>query len=200
MIVFFYKIRRGLISVSTTILNRIQLRLNNATIGNSFYTCGMLLVRNFGGHKAICIGNNVTMNSCRLANPIGGDTKTILYTCEKGKIIIHDNVKLSNVTFFSRGKIEIGSDTFIGGGTRIYDTDFHSVFPRYRINCMDIEHIPVKEVVVGKRVFIGSNVLILKGVHIGDESVIGAGSVVTKNVPQGEIWAGNPAKFIKKLY
>ena len=46
--------------------------------------------------------------------------------------------------------------------------------------------------------FIGSNVTILKGVTIGDEAVVGAGSIVTKDIPAGEIWAGNPARFIRK--
>ena len=41
--------------------------------------------------------------------------------------------------------------------------------------------------------------MILKGVIIGEKSIIGAGSVVTKTVPPGEIWAGNPAKFVKRI-
>lgn len=45
----------------------------------------------------------------------------------------------------------------------------------------------------------GAHTIILKGVHIGKGAVIGAGSVVTKNIPENEIWAGNPAKFIKKV-
>lgn len=48
-------------------------------------------------------------------------------------------------------------------------------------------------------VFIGAKCIILKGVTIGENSVIGAGSVVTKNVPANQIWAGNPAKFIKNV-
>ena len=47
--------------------------------------------------------------------------------------------------------------------------------------------------------FIGANSIILKGVTIGERSIIGAGSVVTKNIPDDEIWAGNPAKFIRKI-
>ena len=54
------------------------------------------------------------------------------------------------------------------------------------------------EVHIGDRVFIGMNSLIVNAVRIGDDAVVGAGSVVTKDIPAGEVWAGNPAKFIKK--
>lgn len=54
------------------------------------------------------------------------------------------------------------------------------------------------EVHIGKNVFIGINTIIANAVNIGDGAVIGAGSIVTKDIPAGEVWAGNPAKFIKK--
>jgi acetyltransferase-like isoleucine patch superfamily enzyme len=60
-------------------------------------------------------------------------------------------------------------------------------------------NIPTKPVTIEDGAFIGGDVIILKGVVIGENSVIGAGSVVAKSVPPGEIWAGNPAKFIRKL-
>ena len=47
--------------------------------------------------------------------------------------------------------------------------------------------------------FIGGGSIILKGVTIGERAVVGAGTVVTKDIPAGEIWAGNPARFIRKL-
>ena len=59
--------------------------------------------------------------------------------------------------------------------------------------------IRTKPVHIGENVFIGGHCVILKGVTIGDGAVIGAGSVVTKSIPAGEIWAGNPAKFIRKV-
>ena len=54
------------------------------------------------------------------------------------------------------------------------------------------------EVEIGKRVFIGTNTIIANAVKIGDGALIGAGSIVTKDIPSAEIWAGNPAKYIKK--
>lgn len=54
-------------------------------------------------------------------------------------------------------------------------------------------------VIIGSGTFIGMNTMIVKSVTIGSNSVIGAGSIVTKNIDDNEIWAGNPAKFIKKV-
>ena len=54
-------------------------------------------------------------------------------------------------------------------------------------------------VVIKDGAFIGAHCIILKGVSIGEKSVVGAGSVVTKSIPDGEIWAGNPAKFIRRI-
>ncbi len=55
------------------------------------------------------------------------------------------------------------------------------------------------KVVIGKNVFIGMNTLIVNAVNIGDGAIIGAGSIVNRDIPAGEIWGGNPARFIKKL-
>jgi len=54
-----------------------------------------------------------------------------------------------------------------------------------------------RTVVIGNDVWIGARVIILPGVHIGNGAVIGAGAVVTKDVPDYEIWGGNPARFLK---
>ena len=60
-------------------------------------------------------------------------------------------------------------------------------------------HKKCAPVVIEDNVFIGARCIILKGVTIGENSVVGAGSVVTKSIPANEIWAGNPAKFIRKI-
>lgn len=178
------------------ITNRVRMVLHGVTYGNGFYCCGSIFFRKAVGGNMV-LGNNVSINSHRIADPIGGDTKTMLIVGNHAKLILHDGVSISNATIFASTCIEIGEQTCIGGGVKIYDTDFHSTQVNKRLNCnMDV---PCKSVYIGKRVFIGGHSIILKGVSIGDEAVIGAGSIVTKNVPSGEIWAGNPAKFIKKV-
>ena len=81
----------------------------------------------------------------------------------------------------------------------IIDTDFHSLDWRDRRDGTDIFKKKNRSIHIGNDVFIGAKSIILKGVAIGDKSIIGAGSIVSRNVPSGEIWAGNPAVFIKKI-
>ena len=92
----------------------------------------------------------------------------------------------------------IGSRTLIGGGTKIYDTDFHSLDHRQRGD-YGRETAVTKPVRIGEDVFIGAHSIILKGVTIGDRSIVGAGSVVTKAIPADEVWAGNPARCIRRI-
>lgn len=188
-----YRLQRGVITLWSIAVNKSWMLLQGIKYGKNFKSCGCVCFRNFG---CITIGNHFTVNSLRIADPIGGDTKTILCTGKNGIILIHDNVSMSNSTLYANELIEIDEQTCIGGGVKIYDTDFHSSDPEKRLNG-NID-IPQKAVYIGKRVFIGGHSIILKGVSIGDDSVIGAGSVVTKSIPSGEIWAGNPAKFIRK--
>lgn len=94
--------------------------------------------------------------------------------------------------------VHIGDECFIGNGT-IFIND---KYPRSTNIRGDLETFPDWKdryitTKIGNNVSIGSNCTILGGVTVGDFAVIGAGSVVTKNVPAGEVWAGNPAK---KLY
>lgn len=145
---------------------------------------------------SIFIGNGVSINSSRGADPIGGDCCTILYTRMGGEIHIEDKVGLSNTAIVATKKVSIGYQTNIGAGVKIYDTDFHSLLPEERYN--GDTNVNSKQVIIGRNVFIGAHSIILKGVVIGDNSVIGAGSVVTKNIPENEIWAGNPAKFVRE--
>lgn len=144
----------------------------------------------------IRFGTGVRINSSLESNPIGGSTRTILFAEPGASISIGDRVGISNSAIHAATTIVIGDDVLIGGDCKIYDTDFHSVLYSQRL-----ENTGVKKagVVIGNGVFIGAGCYILKGVRIGENAVIAAASVVTKNVPKGELWGGNPAKFIRKI-
>lgn len=146
--------------------------------------------------KRIIIGNNVRINSSLNSNPIGGNEKTIFVANNQGIIKIGNNVGISNSAIVSMESIIIEDNVYIGGNTKIYDTDFHW------LNLKDRLEKPggvCKAVRICNGAFIGAHCIILKGVTIGEGAVIGAGSVVTKNVPANQIWAGNPAKYIRNL-
>lgn len=181
----------------TTFTNKVIMKCSGIQYGKCFRTCGLLFIRNYAGKGGITIGHGVNINSCGMANPVNGGGKTYLIAEKNGKIIIGDRTGMSNCILFSSRLIEIGSEVTIGAGCKIYDTDFHSTKPEYRLqgNCK----IPVAPVKIGDRVFIGGNVIILKGVTIGEDAVVGAGSVVTHNIPPREVWAGNPARKIKDI-
>ena len=98
----------------------------------------------------------------------------------------------SGCHFQDQGGIYIGEGTFIGHNV-ILATLNHDMNPNTRADM-----IP-KPIHIGKRVWIGSGAIILPGVNIGDNSIIAAGSVVTKDVPENVVYGGNPAKFIKKI-
>lgn len=180
------------------LINYPQILRNGVSLGKNVHIRGLLYVKTVKCEKgSIVISDGVNINSSLSSDPIGGETRTILYTRRGGKIIIGNNAGISNTTLVADTSITIGEYSNLGGGVKVYDTDFHSLNSEVRLN--GDTDIKSKPVVIGKRVFVGGHSIILKGVTIGDDAVIGAGSVVAKNVPSGEIWAGNPAKFIRKV-
>ncbi len=148
--------------------------------------------------KSIFLGRDVCINSSFKSNPIGGSDRTILFARPGAKITIGNNVGISNSTIFAASSVIIGNDVMIGGDCRIYDTDFHSINYDHRLQKPDI-NIKSKPIVISNGVFIGAHSIILKGVSIGEKSVIAAGSIVTKDIPSNELWGGVPAKFIKRI-
>jgi len=114
-------------------------------------------------------------------------------------IILGHHVGLSGTAITARSKtISIGDGTIIGPNVIITDSDFHALWPpEDRMNNPDFEND--RDVFIGKNVWIGMNAIILKGGSIGDNSIIGAGSVVTKYVPTNCVVAGNPARVVKML-
>lgn len=112
-----------------------------------------------------------------------------------GRIVIGDNCLFTgSIRITSAKSITIGNNVLIGPNVSIYDCN-HGFDP----NKEDYINQPItyKEVVICNSCFIGERSVILPGVTIGEKAVVGAGSIVTKDVPPFSMVAGNPAKIIK---
>jgi acetyltransferase-like isoleucine patch superfamily enzyme len=104
---------------------------------------------------------------------------------------------MSNTTIVATLSVEIGNNVMIGGGVTIVDSDFHSLNPIHWHTSDDLIKMKKAPITIGDNVFIGMNSIILKGVNIGSNVVMAAGSVLSDNIPSNEVWGGNPAKFIR---
>lgn len=118
------------------------------------------------------------------------------FHCEFGKnISIGDDVYINfGCIILDCAKVTIGNNTLLGPNIGIYAVN-HLTDAEERINggCYG------KPVNIGSRVWLGGDVKILAGVTVGDETIIGAGSIVTKDIPSGVIAAGNPCKVLRKI-
>lgn len=157
---------------------------------------GRILIAKFAVGGTIRLGRNVTINSSLESNPMGGVRTVFVIKGPQAVIEIGNDVGMSNTTIAARERVVIEDGVWIGSGAKIMDTDFHSLDYAERVANINIPANPVR---IKKRAFIGLEAVILKGVVIGEDAVIGARAVVTKSVPAGEIWGGNPARFIRKL-
>lgn len=114
------------------------------------------------------------------------------------KLVIGDNVLLGrNTTILCAGSIKIGANSLFASYCFISDEN-HGMDPSLneRYEC---QKITINSVEIGRNCWIGEKVIILPGVTIGDNTVIGAGSVVTRSLPSNVIAVGNPAKIIKQF-
>jgi acetyltransferase-like isoleucine patch superfamily enzyme len=176
-----------------SLYNIIIVTRGNAQLAPNANFFGIIYLKNEG---RIEIGKDFISRSGKYQNPIGGDTVLRLIVYKNAQLLIGDNVGISNSTILCTNSIKIGNNVLIGGSCKIWDSDFHPLdFNLRRITLDGAKKVPI---VIGNDVFIGGSSIILKGVTIGDRAIIGAGSVITKDIPPDEIWAGNPARFIRK--
>ena len=101
----------------------------------------------------------------------------------------------NNITICALESITMGDRCLVGEMVTIMDSDHHELEPEKRWS----GHGRIAPVQIGNNVWIGSRVIILSGVTIGDNSVIGAGAIVTKSIPANCVAAGNPARVIREL-
>ncbi len=112
---------------------------------------------------------------------------------------IGDNTSIAPyTTIYATFGVTIGKNCLISSNCGISSYN-HIVECDNRIGNTSEDFKYSKPVVIGDNVWIGMNACILPGVTVGNNSIIGSGSVVTKDIPENEIWVGNPAKFLKKI-
>ena len=140
----------------------------------------------------------------------------IIFESDKGEVVVGDNTYLGNSKIICRTKIEFEDNIFVAWDSYFYDHDSHSLDYKDREN--DIKQqlkdysegenfiknknwdvVNSKPIKVCSNAWIGMNCIILKGVTIGEGAIVGAGSVVTKDVPAWTIVGGSPARVIKEI-
>lgn len=118
------------------------------------------------------------------------------FFCDYGyNIIMGDNFYANhNLVILDCAEVTFGSNVFIGPNCGFY-TAGHPIDAAQRNEGLEY----AKPIKIGRDVWIGGNVCVMPGVTIGDNTVIGGGSVVTKDIPAGVVAAGNPCKVIRKI-
>lgn len=158
------------------------------------------------GRGHITIGDDFLFTSGAGINPLCRNIRgAICATKREARIEIGDRVGMSSACIMALDEIRIGNDVNIGGDCLITDSDSHPHdyilrrrYPVKPTSKQDVK-IPAKPIHIDDDVWIGARSIILKGVHIGARSIIGAGSVVVNDIPADSIAAGNPCKVIKSL-
>lgn len=193
MRVVYYRAARVYSHVITT----FKFNLNGVRFHKDFVGFGIpILDINMEGKFSI--GKGFWFNSGKY-HAMGGRQQQCYFVAAKGaEISIGDNVGVTSIAIICHSKISIGNNVKIGINTVIYDTDFHSLDARIRNQIPEsIEGVRSKPVTIMDGAFIGGHSTILKGVTIGKNAIVGAGSVVFKSIPDEQVWAGNPAVYIK---
>ncbi len=183
----------------TVVCNRLKMRLFGVHFGPSCRVEGRLLLERKDGAQ-ITVGSRFHCISGAGVNRLGRNLRSGIFAGEGAVIRIGDGVGMSCSTLWARSSITIGNHVNIGADCMIMDHDAHSLYYLHRRDySVDRQHIASKPVTIGNDVLLGARCVVLKGVTIGDRSVVGAGSVVTGDIPPDQVWAGNPARFIHPL-
>lgn len=176
---------------------RLLFALNGIAWGRGWRLYGVPLILKHRGSR-IAFGPGLQLRSSLRSNPLGPNHPVVLATWQPGAAIEAGACfGMTGGVLCAAGRIRIGNHVTIGANTVVVDTDFHPLDPAERRpqpsggNTAPIE--------IGDDVFIGMHCLILKGVTIGPGSVVGAGSVVTRDVPPRTVVAGNPARIVRAL-
>jgi acetyltransferase-like isoleucine patch superfamily enzyme len=177
----------------------VSIRFNIAGIrtGKGWRVYGLPILQRHRD-SAISLGDDLVLRSWPASNPLAPAHPVVLSTRRPGaRITIGNQCGFTGASIIADIEVTIGSGVLAGANVTIADTDFHPL--EARIREANLREGTAKPVRIGDNVFIGMNSVILKGVTIGRASVIGAGSVVTSDIPDGVVAAGNPCRVIREL-
>lgn len=193
----FKKARILIVTVFYCFLSGFRIDSSMRIYGRPIIRGGGLL--NYKIKHKIIIGNRFKCNNSIKSNSIGLIQPCVFNVSKPdAKIIIGNNVGISGSTINATVLVNIGNNVLIGSGCIISDTDSHPLSYIERRN-NDFSNVMSRPINIGDDVFVGARSLILKGVTIGEKSIIGMGSVVTKDIPANCVAAGNPARVIRYL-
>jgi acetyltransferase-like isoleucine patch superfamily enzyme len=185
-----YAAHTRLSALLCTLIARMLLFLWGAKVGQGLKVRGWLRLVN---HGSLRMGSAVVINSGSY-NFVGIDRRVSLWVGPAATIEIGDGCAISNSTFVALDSITLLPGTFVGGGCDFLDSDFHPLDAGQRKSRTGT--VVSRGIVIGPDAFIGAHTIVLKGVTIGRGAVVGAGSLVASDIPDGEIWAGRPARRI----
>ncbi len=173
---------------------RLRFALHGVAWGRSWRIFGMPIIQRHR-HSLIQLGDYLELRSWVSTNPLAPYHPVVLSTRKSNAcLIIGNQCGLTGATIVAAERVELGNRVLVGANVVITDTDFHPLDPLERQqDILNGRHAPV---IIEDDVFIGMNSLILKGVRLGKGCVVGAGSVVVKDVLSGVIVAGNPARQV----
>jgi acetyltransferase-like isoleucine patch superfamily enzyme len=193
-----WKICNELLRLLVFPYNRLSFALAGIAWGKGWRLQGSPIIQKHR-KSLMVLGDYLNLRSTVRSNPLGPEHPVILCTWQAGSLLeIGAHFGMTGGTICAAERITIGDRVIVGANSTIIDTDFHPLDSQTRH--LFPQNAKTKPVLIDDDVFIGMNCLILKGVHLGKGCVIGAGSVVIHDVPQGFIAAGNPARVLKEIY
>lgn len=160
---------------------------------------GLPVIRKHPGSK-IKMGKNVVLISHPTVNSAGINHPVIIATFSAdAEVILEDKVGMSGASINCVSRCEFKEGAMLGANANVWDTDFHPIDPEKRAHQTSVRDAETAPIIIGKNVWIGANTTVLKGVTIGDNTVVGTMSLVNKSLPSNSICAGIPAKKIRDL-
>lgn len=197
MLIKVYRALRGLVGKFKLFVIEREIRKNVIFTGDG---------QRFGISSRVKLNEGAKPSNIELQDHV--EMYGTLTALHKGRIIMHPWSKIgAGSSIISVNCVEIGRDTAIADGVTIVDNNFHPTNPDDRRYMRHTPHDSIERqahnsanapIVIGENVLVGSNARICKGVTIGDNAIIAACAVVTKDVPANAIAAGNPAKIVKE--